>query len=275
MHLLPNAKINIGLNVLERRPDGYHNIETVFYPIGLKDELYVAKSEIVYERKIDYTLEVFGTEVTDDPEKNLIIKALRLIQKDFDIEPVDVQLRKNIPFGAGLGGGSSDAAFMLKALNELFELRLTYDELEKYAVKLGADCPVFIRNRPIFASGIGDVFSPVDISLAGYHFVLVKPDVHVSTPEAYSSVSPRHPENNILEIIKEPISAWKKLLKNDFEMPVFSKYPVIKEIKDTLYEMGAVYASMSGSGSSVYGLFEDIPDGLKKFDKYFTFVDSF
>jgi len=275
MHLLPNAKINIGLNVVEKRPDGYHNIETVFYPIGLKDELYVAKSEIVYSRKIDYNLEVFGTEVTDDPEKNLIIKALRLIQKDFDIEPVDIQLRKNIPFGAGLGGGSSDAAFMLKALNELFDLHLSDSELEKYAVKLGADCPVFIRNSPIFASGIGDVFSPVDISLAGYHFVLVKPDVHVPTPEAYASVTPRHPENKISEIIKEPVSEWKKNLKNDFEPAVFNKYPVIKDIKDTLYNMGAVYASMSGSGSSVYGLFEDIPDGLKTFEKYFIFVDSF
>lgn len=275
MHLFPNAKINIGLNVLEKRTDGYHNIETVFYPIGLKDELYVSKSEFVYARKVDYNLEVFGADVTDNPEKNLIIKALRLLQKDFDIEPVDIQLRKNIPFGAGLGGGSSDAASMLKALNGLFELHLNDNELEKYAVKLGADCPVFIRNKPIFASGIGDVFSPVDISLDGYHFVLVKPEVHVSTPEAYASVIPRYPENKILEIVKEPISVWKKNLKNDFEPAVFNKYPVIKEIKDTLYNMGAVYASMSGSGSSVYGLFEDIPDGLKKFDKYFTFVDSF
>lgn len=275
MHLFPNAKINIGLNVLEKRTDGYHNIETIFYPIGLKDELYVSKSEFVYARKVDYNLEVFGAEVTDNPEKNLIIKALRLLQKDFDIEPIDIQLRKNIPLGAGLGGGSSDAANMLKALNGLFELHLNDQELEKYAVKLGADCPVFIRNKPIFASGIGDVFLPVEISLEGYHFILVKPEVHVSTPEAYASVTPRYPEIKILEIIKEPVSEWKKYLKNDFETAVFNKYPVIKQIKDTLYDMGAVYASMSGSGSSVYGLFEDIPDGLKKFDKYFTFVDSF
>jgi len=275
MQLFPNAKINIGLNILKKRPDGYHNIETVFYPIGLKDELYVARSEYLSTRKVDYNLEVFGAELTDDPEKNLIIKALRLIQKDFNIEPVDIHLRKNIPFGAGLGGGSSDAAFMLKALNDLFELQLSEEKLEKYAVKLGADCPVFIRNKPVFASGIGNEFTPVKLSLEHYCFVLVKPDVHVSTPEAYASVVPRYSENNLLEIIKEPVSVWRNYLNNDFELAVFSKYPVIKEIKDTLYKMGADYASMSGSGSSVYGLFKDIPDGLKKFDKYFTFVDSF
>ena len=275
MQLFPNAKINIGLNVVKKRPDGYHNIETVFYPIGLKDELYVAKSDFIYARKVDYSLEVFGAEVTDDPEKNLIIRALRLFQKDFDIDAVEIQLRKNIPFGAGLGGGSSDAAFMLKALNELFELHLTEGELENYAVKLGADCPVFIRNKPVFATGIGNKFAPVDLSLEGYHFVLVKPDVYVSTPEAYASIVPRQPENSITELIKQPVSAWRDQVKNDFEPAVFKKHPVIQHVKDSLYDMGAVYASMSGSGSSVYGLFNEIPDGLKMFEKYFVFVDSF
>jgi len=275
MQLFPNAKINIGLNVIEKRPDGYHNIETVFYPIGLKDELYLAKSEGVYSRRSDYHLELFGEELTDDPEHNLVIKALRILERDFDFQPVDIQLRKNIPFGAGLGGGSSDAAYMLKGLNQLFDLGLSEEALEHYAVKLGADCSVFIRNKPVFASGIGNKFSPVDLTLEGYHFVLIKPDVQVSTPEAYALVTPLKPAKNILDIIKTPVTDWKNNLTNDFEPAVFVKYPEIKAIKETLYDMGAVYASMSGSGSSVYGLFNEIPDGLKMFDKYFTFVDSF
>ncbi|MDD4427440.1 MAG: 4-(cytidine 5'-diphospho)-2-C-methyl-D-erythritol kinase [Paludibacter sp.] len=275
MQLFPNAKINIGLNVVGKRPDGYHNIETVYYPIGLKDELYVAKSDIVYSRKVDYNLDVFGIEVTDDPGKNLVIKALHMLQKEHELPFVNIQLRKNIPSGAGLGGGSSDAAFMLKALNELFTLHLTDEELEKYAVKLGADCPYFIKNKPVFATGIGNEFSPVDLTLTGYHFVLVKPDVHVSTLEAYAAVTSHKPLKNLVESVKEPVEKWKDTIYNDFESAVFKKHPVIREIKEALYGQGAVYASMSGSGSSVYGLFKDIPDGLKMFDKYFTFVDSF
>lgn len=275
MLLFPNAKINIGLNVVEKRPDGYHNIETIFYPIALRDELEVSLLQGTDFRKADYSMEVRGIKVTEDPEKNLVIKALQMLRKDFNLPPVAVRLRKNIPFGAGLGGGSSDAAFMLKALNELCALGLSDDSLESYAIGLGADCPFFIRNRPVFASGIGNEFTPAAVFLTGYSLVLIKPDIHVSTPEAYASIVPGYSERKITESIKEPVEKWKFLIYNDFEPVVFKKYPVVSEIKATLYDLGAVYASMSGSGSSVYGIFKEIPDKLKIFDKYFVFVESF
>jgi 4-diphosphocytidyl-2-C-methyl-D-erythritol kinase len=275
MQFFPNAKINIGLNITEKRSDGYHNLETIFYPIGLKDELFVDKSERITKNKTDCFLQEFGVEVTNNPERNLVIKALRLLQKEFDIQQVDIHLRKNIPLGAGLGGGSSDAAHMLIALNDLFDLKLTVNELEKYAVKIGADCPFFIKNTAVFATGIGNIFQPIDINLSGYYFVLVKPDVHVTTADAYSSIVPKKAEISLIETIKQPVSAWRDLIFNDFEPVVFKKYPIIYEVKSTLYKMGAEFAIMSGSGSSVYGLFKELPESLKMFDKYFVFVDSF
>jgi len=275
MQFFPNAKINIGLNITEKRSDGYHNLETIFYPIGLKDELFVDKSERITKNKTDCFLQEFGVEVTNNPERNLVIKALRLLQEEFDIQQVDIHLRKNIPLGAGLGGGSSDAAHMLIALNDLFDLKLTVNELEKYAVKIGADCPFFIKNTAVFATGIGNIFQPIDINLSGYYFVLVKPDVHVTTADAYSSIVPKKAEISLIETIKQPVSAWRDLIFNDFEPVVFKKYPIIYEVKSTLYKMGAEFAIMSGSGSSVYGLFKELPESLKMFDKYFVFVDSF
>ena len=251
----PNAKINIGLNVVEKRPDGYHNIETVFYPIGLCDVLEIEPSEGC----TDYSFSASGIPLSGDPEENLIVKAYRLLQSEYDIPPVDISLIKQIPFGAGLGGGSADAAFTLKMLNEMFELKITPRKLEKLAAVLGADCPVFIRNKAVYATGIGNVFSPAKISLKGYFLVLIKPDIHVSTPEAYSLVIPEKPDVSIAENIQRPISEWKALIKNDFEKSVFALHPEIAEIKNNLYAAGAVYASMSGSGSSVYGLFESEP----------------
>ena len=266
MILYPNAKINLGLNVVERRKDGYHNIETVFYPIGLTDVLEIEPSETC----IDYSFSSSGITLIGDPEENLIVKAYRLLRSQYQFPAIDISLCKQIPFGAGLGGGSADAAFMLKALNEMFELKITNRKLESIAKLLGADCPVFIKNKPVFASGIGNVFTPIKLSLNGYFLVLVKPDVHVSTPEAYSLIIPEKPEISLLEVIQKPISEWRKYMKNDFEKSVFSAHPIIADIKNQLYDMGAIYASMSGSGSSVFGLFESEPQKTETFENCFV-----
>jgi len=261
----PNAKINLGLNIIERRSDGYHNIETVFYPVGLCDVLEVEPSDTC----MDYSFSSSGIDLGGDPEDNLIVKAFRLLRSDYQFPPIDISLIKQIPFGAGLGGGSSDAAFMLKGLNELFELKITNRKLEKYAAMLGADCPVFIKNKPVFATGIGNVFTPLKISLKGYFLMLVKPDIHVSTPEAYSLVVPEIPRYSLLELIQGPITSWKDTIQNDFEKSVFTVHPQIKAIKDKFYEMGAIYASMSGSGSSVYGIFLNEPVKTSVFNDCF------
>jgi 4-diphosphocytidyl-2-C-methyl-D-erythritol kinase len=254
MVVYPNAKINLGLNVIERRPDNYHNIETIFYPIGISDVLEVEPSESC----TDYSFSSSGMELGGDPEDNLIVRAYRLLRSEYQFPAIDISLVKLIPFGAGLGGGSSDAAFMLKTLNEMFALKITPKKLEKYAAMLGADCPVFIKNKPVFATGIGNVFTPIKLSLKGKFLVLVKPDIHVSTPDAYSLVIPGKPLFPLLELIQRPMAEWKDTMKNDFESSVFAKYPAIKTIKNNLYGLGAVYASMSGSGSSVYGLFDTV-----------------
>lgn len=252
MIYFPNAKLNLGLNILSKRQDNYHNIETVFYPIPLCDAL-----EIVPAKQGVTTFTQTGIPVDGDPDQNLVMKAYRLLAQDQ--APLDIYLRKNIPFGAGLGGGSADAAFMLRLMNDYFALGLADEALEKLASRLGADCPFFIQNRPVFGEGIGDRFSSVDLSLAGYYLVLVKPDIHVSTKEAYSLVKPRVPERSIREIVGLPVGEWKDLLINDFESSVFIQYPAIARIKQQLYDAGALYASMSGSGSSVFGLFDSQP----------------
>lgn len=256
MICFPNAKINLGLNIVSKRPDGYHNIETVFYPIPVKDAL-----EIVNAQKLSFCQT--GIPVDAPMEKNLVIKALNLLKTQYEIAPLEIHLLKAIPFGAGLGGGSADAAFMLKLLNDFCKLGIDDKKLEEMAATLGADCPFFIRNKPVFASGTGNIFQPVELSLQGYYFCLIKPDVAVSTPEAYSLVTPAAPAVSQKEIIRKPVAQWRELMLNDFEKSVFAKYPVIGEIKETLYRAGAVYASMSGSGSSVFGLFE-APTRLKE-----------
>ena len=266
MLLYPNAKINIGLNVVERRKDTFHNIETVFYPIGLSDLLEVIPSETCS----DYSFSVTGIPIDGDPETNLIVKAYRLLRSQYQFPAIDISLCKQIPFGAGLGGGSADAAFMLKALNDLFKLKITQKKLEKIATLLGADCPVFIQNKPVFATGIGNVFTPIKLSLKGYFLLLIKPDIHISTPEAYALVVQKKPETSLLELIQKPIVEWKELIKNDFEKSVFANHPTIENIKNDLYKMGALYASMSGSGSSVYGIFEREPEKNNLFEGYFV-----
>jgi 4-diphosphocytidyl-2-C-methyl-D-erythritol kinase len=249
----PNAKINLGLNIVSKRPDGYHNIETVFYPVHWCDVL-----EIVPAEREKGVFVQTGIPIKEDPQKNLVIKAYRLLKAQYDIPEIDIYLRKNIPFGAGLGGGSSDAAFMLKLLNDFAGLHLSHEQLEEYARQIGADCPFFIQNKPVFAEGTGIVFTPVTVFLRGYYLVVVTLDIQVSTQEAYSNVEPQQPKESIRDIIQLPVSAWKDKLMNDFEKTIFVKYPEIGEMKQKMYERGAIYASMSGSGSSVFGIFENI-----------------
>ena len=252
MLAFPNIKINLGLSITEKRPDGYHNLETVFYPVALEDALEIRTSSET-EKKI--TLHQYGMEIAGNPEDNLVAKAYSLLDKEFHLPPVEIHLYKHIPSGAGLGGGSSDAAFMLKLLNDHFQLELSEEQLEVYAATLGADCAFFIKNKPTYAEGIGNLFSPITLSLKDYQILLVKPDIFVSTREAFSLIKPHKPEYSLKETIALPVSEWKERLVNDFEASVFPQYPAIGEIKDELYQKGAIYAAMSGSGSSVFGLF--------------------
>jgi len=253
MLCFPCCKINLGLNVTEKRPDGYHNLETVFYPIPLEDALEV--SALPADSTEPFQLHQYGNAVEVEPEKNLVVKAYYLLKHDFDLPPIDIHLIKHIPSGAGLGGGSSDAANMLVLLNKLFNLQLSKTELESYASTLGADCAFFVRSVPTFATGIGNIFTPVDLNLKGYQIVIVKPNVFVSTPEAYRGITPKHPEVSLTEIIKKPVSQWDGMMINDFEANIFPLHPEIREIKERLYQSGALYAAMSGSGSSVFGLY--------------------
>jgi 4-diphosphocytidyl-2-C-methyl-D-erythritol kinase len=254
MILYPNAKINIGLNVVEKRADGYHNLETVFYPINLLDALEITTDE---HQADSVKLKVSGEAIAGRPSDNLVMKACNLMRSMFPekIERLSVHLHKHIPTGAGLGGGSSDAAFTIKALNEQFSLGMSVDQMEQLSAQLGADCPFFIKNQPVFAEGIGDIFTDIDIVLKGKTLVLVKPDISVSTADAYSLVSPHKPQQSLRESLRLPVEEWKNHVVNDFESSVFKKFPEIAAIKDRLYDLGALYASMSGSGSAVYGIF--------------------
>ena len=250
----PNAKINLGLNIVEKRPDGYHNLETVFYPINLQDALEVT----TWEGEKEYVLTTSGTPIEGDTESNLVVKAYKLLKQDFpEIPAIDIHMYKHIPTGAGLGGGSADAAFMIKLLNDKYKLGISIEKMEEYAAKLGADCAFFIQNKPVFASGIGNIFESIDLSLKGYYLVLVKPDIFVSTKDAFAHIKPQKPTTSLKEIIRMPVETWRAVMKNDFEESVFQKFPEIAAIKDKLYDMGAVYASMSGSGSSVFGIFRE------------------
>lgn len=261
----PNAKINIGLNIVEKRPDGFHNIETIFYPIPLTDGLEIADSK----NEKNYTFSSSGIPINIDDKDNIVCKAFELLRASYKIPLTNIHLHKNIPFGAGLGGGSSDAAFMIKMLNDQYKLGLSSNTMENLAGQLGSDCPFFITNKPIFAEGKGDIFSEVLIDLSGYHIMLVKPNIHISTPEAYSMIKPSRPDKSLKELIKEPIENWKHLIINDFENSIFPNHPKLEEIKNDLYDIGAIYTSMSGSGSSLFGIFKDKTKCLKKWRDYF------
>jgi len=254
MVLFPNAKINLGLNILRKREDGYHELETIFYPIGLKDGLEFIENK---KNKINFTSSGLALDI--DQEENIVVKAYRLLAADHSLPGLDLHLHKVIPFGAGLGGGSSDAAFLLKGLNDHFELGLFVSQLKKYAVKLGADCSFFLENKPAFACGIGEELQNIDFSLKGYFIVLVKPPFGVGTKEAYAGIKPSIPKKSLLDSIHLTPDNWQNCIVNDFEMSVFKLYPEIAEIKSKLLENGAVYAAMSGSGSTVFGLFKVEP----------------
>jgi 4-diphosphocytidyl-2-C-methyl-D-erythritol kinase len=245
----PHAKINLGLNIIRKRPDGYHDLQTCFYPIPWADLL-----EIIPAREFQFSSS--GLSIDTKSDDNLCVKAYNLLKNDFDLPPVQMHLHKIIPMGAGLGGGSSDAAFTLLQLNESFQLKLSVESLEKYAAALGSDCAYFISNRPMLGSGRGEILFPAEVSLKGKFVVVVKPDIHVSTADAFSGIVPRTNEVSIADIIRKPITDWRQLLFNDFESSIFKKYPAIEEIKEALYNAGSLYASMSGSGSSVFGIFD-------------------
>ena len=251
MITFPNAKINLGLNIVSRRPDGYHNIETVFYPIPLTDSL-----EIVPATGSETTMTCYGNKVDCPLDKNLVMKAYELMRAHYEVPAVDIYLYKRIPDGAGLGGGSSDAAHAMMMLNEMFALGASDRELAARAVALGADCPFFIYNRPVLAMGIGNVFTPVEVSLKGKTLLLVKPDVSVSTKEAYAQVTATPSPQPIPEILSQPVGSWAGALKNDFEKSVFAQFPALATIKSEMEQGGAQYCCMSGSGSSIFGIFD-------------------
>ena len=255
MITFPNAKINLGLDIVEKRPDGYHNLETVFYPIPLCDILEITPA--TEPDAPDYTFKMYNAAFEENDDDNLVIKAYKALAADHKLPKVDISLYKHLPTGAGLGGGSADAAFALRMLNDIAGLGLTAEQLRGYASRIGADCAFFIDNTPAYATGIGDILSPTPCSISGYHLVLVKPDIHVSTKDAYALVTPQKPEQPLTEIAKRPINEWKGAMKNDFEKSIFAKHPAMAKVKEQLYSMGAIYASMSGSGSSFFGIFKE------------------
>lgn len=270
MILFPNAKINIGLNIVSRREDGYHNIETVMYPIGWSDVL-----EIVPARGNDATLTVTGREVNCPPEKNLVMKAFRLFQENTCIGNVDIYLHKIIPDGAGLGGGSADAAFTLIGLNKMFECNLNNEQLAAMAAKIGADCPFFIYNSPMLATGIGTEFAPVSVNLKGYSIAVVKPQPSVPTAQAYAGVTPAMPQHDLASSLTLTIDRWDGIIKNDFEKSVFPAYPLIAQIKQQLADMGAVYTAMSGSGTAVFGIFNSCDNLAESIKSAFADCETF
>jgi 4-diphosphocytidyl-2-C-methyl-D-erythritol kinase len=250
MIVFPNCKINLGLNIVRKRADNFHDLETVFYPIPLKDILEIIPSD---------TLEFFisGINIPGETNNNLCLKAYYFLKKDFpDLPFVKIYLHKAIPAGAGLGGGSADGTFMLKLLNEKFKLNISTNQLINYALQLGSDCPFFIINKPCFATGRGEILEEIKIDLSNYSFVLINPKIHINTAWAFSQLLQAIPEISIREIINQPVETWKSILKNDFENAVLIKHPSLNIIKQTLYNSGALYASMSGSGSSFYGIFK-------------------
>ncbi len=267
----PIAKINLGLNVVERRPDGYHNLETVFYPVPVCDALEVFEMDTKFPSQFNCDLKVTNIIIDGDEQRNLVVRAYNLLKQDFpDLPRVHAHLYKGIPTQAGMGGGSSDCGFMITLLNKMFDLGLTDEQMINYAARLGADCAFFILNKPCYAEGIGERLQPISLDLSGWYLAVVRPDIPVSTREAFSLINPQHPKKNCLDIVMQPLESWRYELTNDFEKSVFTIHPEIGSIKDRLYEMGATYAAMSGSGSSLFGLFRE-PVSLDTFDTEGTF----
>ena len=252
MITFPNAKINLGLHITEKRPDGFHNLETIFIPVGWSDVL-----EFVVADELQFATS--GIQISGSMESNLVIKAYRLLQKDFGLPALKIHLHKSIPSGAGLGGGSSDGAFMLRLLNKTFNLKLSEDKLLDYSAVLGSDCPFFIVNKPAYATGRGELMNIIDLTLNGRFVLLVKPPIEVSTAKAFQFVVPKKSSVSLVELLQLPVQEWKDKVINQFEPSVFQYYPEIGTLKQKFYELGAEYASMSGSGSCVFGLFSELP----------------
>ncbi|MBO4462868.1 MAG: 4-(cytidine 5'-diphospho)-2-C-methyl-D-erythritol kinase [Prevotella sp.] len=272
MILFPQAKINLGLNVVAKRADGYHDLETVFFPVPLCDALEVQPMDGKFPSSTGCDLKVTGISVEGDEQKNLVVKAYNMLKQDFpDLARVHIHLHKVIPTQAGMGGGSSDCASMLLLMNELAQLGLTQQQLIDRAARLGADCPIFIINRPAYAEGIGERLQPVDLDLSGWLLAVVRPNISVSTKEAFSLITPKRPSRNCRDIVMSlPVEEWRDVLENDFEQSVFAIHPEIGQIKSRLYELGAAYSAMSGSGSAVFGLFRQPVDLQSHFPGMFT-----
>lgn len=257
MITFPIAKINLGLNVVERRQDGYHNLETVFYPVPIKDALEVQVMDSHFPSTVDCDIKISNLTIEGDEQKNLVVRAYNLLKQQFpELPRVHAHLYKEIPTQAGMGGGSSDGASMLLLLNKMFSLGLSEHQLIDMAAKLGADCPIFILNRPCYAEGIGEKLTPINLDLSGWKLAVVRPDIPVPTKEAFSRIVPKRPLQNCRTIVEQPVETWRAHLTNDFEESVFALHPEIGQIKEQLYDLGAVYASMSGSGSALFGLFK-------------------
>ncbi|MCI1189581.1 4-(cytidine 5'-diphospho)-2-C-methyl-D-erythritol kinase [Hymenobacter sp. DH14] len=253
MLVFPNAKLNLGLYVTQRRPDGFHTLESVFVPLPWTDAFEMLPAVAGQSTSLTLT----GRPIPGDPATNLCVRAYELLQADFpELPPVQLYLHKIVPIGAGLGGGSADAAFALKAANELFSLNLSTEALESYARQLGSDCAFFIRNKPVLAVEKGDVFEEIDLNLNGVGCVVVYPNLHISTAEAYARIAPQLPQHPLRAALAQPMSTWRNTISNDFETALTPSHPVLAEIKQQLYDAGATYASLSGSGSAVYGLWE-------------------
>ena len=267
----PICKINLGLNVVERRPDGYHNLETVFYPVPICDTLEVFEMDDAFPSPYNCDLKVTNITIDGDEQKNLVVRAYNLLKQDFPSLPrIHAHLYKDIPTQAGMGGGSSDCGFMITLLNEQFHLGLSNEQMIRYAARLGADCAFFILNKPCYAEGIGERLEPIDLDLSGWYLAVVRPDIPVPTKEAFSLITPQHPAKNCRDIVMQPVETWRDGLTNDFEKSVFALHPEIGDIKDRLYDLGATYAAMSGSGSSLFGLFRQTVS-LDEFDDEGTF----
>lgn len=261
MVVFPNAKINIGLQIIEKRNDGFHNLASCFYPIGWSDVL-----EIIPAKEFSFSSS--GIDIPGDPATNLCIKAYELLKQDIALPSIAMHLLKIVPIGAGMGGGSADAAFVLKLLNQIFDLQLAPADLQNYARRLGSDCAFFIENKPQFCYEKGDQFADISLSLKGKFIVLVYPNLHISTAEAYAGVKPRTSEINLMEALQRPLPEWRNSIKNDFEDGLFLKYPILPQIKEKLYQKGAIYSSMTGSGSTIYGIFEKETDLQNIFAPY-------
>lgn len=269
MILFPHCKINLGLNIVAKRKDGYHDLETLFYPIPLCDSLELVSGNTIDDQ--DAAIISEGLKIDGEAKNNLILKAYYLLKEKYSLPKVSFCLLKNIPMGAGLGGGSSDGAFAIQILNQYFNLKISLEDQINYAAKLGSDCAYFLFNQACLGSGRGEILEPISFSLNGIWIALVKPNIHISTAEAFANIHPsgNYGVNNIRDIIRQPIQQWKESLKNDFEDSLFPNHPELKDIKDKLYTNGAMYASMSGSGSTIFGLFNAEPKLKDQFGDYF------